>query len=147
MNAQPSPSNQLLTAALRYGDTLKWPVFPCRQGGKTPLTMKGVKDASTDREQILAWWQEWPDANIGVAPGATSGITVLDVDVKPEKGKHGDLTLKALMDEHGELPATPRQRTWSGARIMCLRMRPACGTLPARSARVSTFAAKAATWS
>jgi hypothetical protein len=134
MNAQPSPSNQLLTAALRYGDTLKWPVFPCRQGGKTPLTMKGVKDASADREQILAWWQEWPDASIGVAPGATSGITVLDVDVKPEEAR-GDLTLKALMDEHGSYPPRlARDVEWGTHHVFAYA--PGVRNSPARSARV-----------
>ncbi len=114
MNPQPSPSNPLLTAALRYAEVLSWAVFPCRPKGKAPLTANGFKDASKDRNQILEWWTEWPDANIAVATGAVSGITVLDVDVKPWKGKHGDVTLKALMEECGELPLTPRQRTWSG---------------------------------
>ena len=42
------------------------------------------------------------------------GTVVLDVDVKPWKGVHGDKTLAALVSEHGTLPPTPEQTTWSG---------------------------------
>lgn len=59
-----------------------WPVFPCQQGGKPPLTTHGVKDATTDEKQIRAWWRRWPEANIGVATGKPSGFIVLDLDVK-----------------------------------------------------------------
>src|SRR5690348_8828550 len=36
----------------------------CPSPGKHPaLVEHGVKDATTDAEQIEAWWQEYPDAN------------------------------------------------------------------------------------
>ena len=52
----------------------------CKHPGKHPRTRNGVKDATTDRTIIKAWWKRWPDANIGIATGQTSGIFVLDVD-------------------------------------------------------------------
>src|SRR4051794_39692338 len=35
--------------------------------GKAPLTNNGVLDATTDADQITAWWTDWPDANVGIA--------------------------------------------------------------------------------
>lgn len=56
-------------------------VFPVRARTKVPLTTHGFQDASRDERTILHWWDKWPDANIGVACGA-SGISVLDIDAK-----------------------------------------------------------------
>lgn len=56
-------------------------VFPCRPSDKRPLTTNGFKDATRDERQILQWWDRQPDANIGIACGA-SGISVLDIDSK-----------------------------------------------------------------
>jgi len=54
-------------------------VFPCRARGKEPLTEHGWQDATTDPDIIRAWWERWPDANIGIACGP-SGIVVIDID-------------------------------------------------------------------
>ena len=56
-----------------------WPVLPVAAGAKEPLTVHGVKDATTDDVRIGQWWRKWPDANVGVATGAP-GPTVLDID-------------------------------------------------------------------
>ena len=34
--------------------------------GKIPRTGNGVHDASADADTVTAWWQQWPDANIGI---------------------------------------------------------------------------------
>lgn len=55
----------------------------CSSKGKHPigkLVPNGVKDATKDPEKILEWWSEYPDANIGIATGAVSGVEVLDID-------------------------------------------------------------------
>jgi hypothetical protein len=56
-------------------------VFPVRPRAKMPLTSNGFKDATGAERTILHWWDRRPDANIGVACGA-SGIGVLDIDAK-----------------------------------------------------------------
>ncbi len=56
-------------------------VFPVRPRAKVPLTSNGFKDATGAERTILHWWDRRPDANIGVACGA-SGIGVLDIDAK-----------------------------------------------------------------
>src|SRR5437899_2933409 len=103
----------MLDAALAYA-ARGWAVHPLTPLAKTPLTAHGCKDATTDRAQIETWWTSNPDANIGIATGAVSQISVLDVDVKAWEDKHGDKTLSALTAQHGELPATVVQMTWSG---------------------------------
>ena len=57
------------------------PVFPCVVEGKRPLTRRGFLDASSDPEQVAAWWSRTPNANIGIPTGASSGVVVVDVDV------------------------------------------------------------------
>jgi hypothetical protein len=73
----------LLDHALKYAKR-GVPVFPLKPRGKLPLTVKGFKDATTDERQIRAWWDRWPDANIGVPTGTTAGdggqLLVIDFD-------------------------------------------------------------------
>ncbi|QAY63230.1 DNA replication protein [Xylanimonas allomyrinae] len=59
------------------------PVFPCAPTGKQPLTQRGFLDATTDVDQVAAWWRRRPDANIGVPTGERSGFDVVDVDLHP----------------------------------------------------------------
>jgi hypothetical protein len=71
--------NSLLKHALLYSQK-GMHVFPVKPKGKTPLTKNGFKDASIDFDQIVKWWTQWPDANIGIATGKISGFWVLDID-------------------------------------------------------------------
>ena len=66
-SAAPAEGEQpnLLEKALEYADK-GWYVHPLRREGKKPLTEHGFKDASRDEEAIRAWWDKWPDANIGI---------------------------------------------------------------------------------
>lgn len=107
---------RLLAAALAY-PKLGWRVFPvhswrdsscscgkadCDRPAKHPRTIHGLKDATTDEKKIRAWWKKWPDANIGIATGAESGIFVIDID--PHHG--GDESLADLERRCGKLPDT-----------------------------------------
>ncbi|TFC86334.1 bifunctional DNA primase/polymerase [Cryobacterium sp. TMT4-31] len=57
------------------------PIFPCARGGKRPLTHAGFHEASSDLDQVRAWWARWPSANIGMPTGSPSGFDVVDIDV------------------------------------------------------------------
>lgn len=86
-------ASNLLDVALRYTE-LGFAVFPlhairngrctcpkggaCRSAGKHPRTQHGVKDATTDPQQIADWWHRYPDANIAIA--VPKGVVVLDLD-------------------------------------------------------------------
>ena len=95
---------RMMSAALAFAEH-GWAVFPLKVGEKVPATKHGVKDATTEKSQIVAWWSkaEW---NIGVACGEPSGIFVLDVD-----GEEGMNSLVGL--GHG-FPTTLAQTTPSG---------------------------------
>ena len=79
--------------------------------GKHPRTLRGFKDASTDRETIQRWWAMWPMANVGIATGTASGLLVLDVD--PAHG--GTESLNVLLNAHAaEIPHTVTVETGGG---------------------------------
>lgn len=122
-----------LSAAAREFAAAGVPVFPCTSYGKRPATEHGFHDATTNLDQIEAWWRQSPGANIGVPTGAASGAVVVDVDV------HGPVDGRASFDRahraglvhgwellvrtptggmHAYYPATPgsEQRSWQAAR-------------------------------
>lgn len=120
----------MLEAALAYA--LKgWAVFPCSPRNKQPLVAAdrdadgkpikgtgGVKKASTDPEQIRAWWAKTPDAMIGVAMGL-NGLFALDFDPRTDEATGEEWTLDRLKREleeqvGGALPASLAVRTPSG---------------------------------
>ena len=85
---------KLRAAALEYAAS-GIAIFPCAPKKKTPFLSsaaggKGFNDATSDPEKIAAWWNETPNANIGLVPGM-SGLLVIDVD-----GPEGEASLKAL---------------------------------------------------
>jgi hypothetical protein len=75
----------------------------CAQPGKHPLgalVPHGLREATTNRAQILAWWAQQPQANVGLATGHR--FDVLDLD-----GLAGVAALRAFADQHGiTLPAS-----------------------------------------
>jgi putative DNA primase/helicase len=87
--------DDLLRAALEYAGR-GWRVFPlhgigdrrctcgdrgCSSPGKHPIVRRGLHEASTDEDQVEAWWKQSPLANIAVVTGVTAGIVVVDVDL------------------------------------------------------------------
>jgi hypothetical protein len=74
----------------------------CPSPGKHPRTKNGVKDATTDPDQITRWWERWPQANIGAA--VPDGRVVVDVDT-------ADLAAVVAADE---LPHTATSKTGRG---------------------------------
>jgi putative DNA primase/helicase len=122
----PPTSAQLIEAATSYA-ARGWPVFPCNPKNKQPLLgadkdadqkpirgTGGLKKATTDPEQIAAWWKRWPNALIGLATGhPTKGtecdaqpaglrLFVLDFDPRAD-GETGEIwTLDSLKRETEE---------------------------------------------
>ncbi len=109
------------------------PVVPCRPSGeavKRPYIPRdkdadgveisntgGVKKASTDPDQIRAWWAQWPSAMIGGAMGRELRLLAIDPDA-PEKpdDPDGRAAWDALVAEHGGIPPTHAQETPNGGR-------------------------------
>jgi Bifunctional DNA primase/polymerase, N-terminal len=82
----------------------------CGQVGKHPLgslVPHGVREATTNRARVLAWWTRHPLANIGLATG--HAFDVLDVD-----GPDGEQAIRAFAGEHGLVSSGPLVRTGGG---------------------------------
>jgi len=125
----PAPATpSTLAAALAYAGT-GLPVFPChsvindgcscgrvdcQSAAKHPRTEHGLHDATTDEAIIRGWFDRWPDANIAIATGKSSGLLVLDIDA----AHGGDESLRDLEDEQGPLPDTPESLTGQGRHLL-----------------------------
>jgi Bifunctional DNA primase/polymerase, N-terminal/Primase C terminal 1 (PriCT-1) len=87
-------------------------VFPCVPRGKHPAVATGLKAATVDETTIRQWWQQLPEANVGIATGIPSGIFVVDVD-----GIDAEAELRKLEAEHGALPPTVEAITARGRHV------------------------------
>jgi Bifunctional DNA primase/polymerase, N-terminal/Primase C terminal 1 (PriCT-1) len=99
-----------LSAALRLA-ARGMHVFPCWKGSKKPATTHGLKDATTDRNVIEAWWHR-EDYNVAIATGVVSGVFVLDVD-----GLDAEAELRKLEAIHGSLPPSVEAITARGRHV------------------------------
>jgi putative DNA primase/helicase len=93
--------------------------------GKHPLARlvpNGVKDATHAEAKVTEWWTKYPDANVGAATGAPSGLDVVDID-----GEEGRETVRAWEKAHGPLPETAEQITGGDGRHVLLAHRPGFG--------------------
>jgi RecA-family ATPase len=107
-----TPTGNIFTAAdlARRGFAV-FPIYQRNSGEWLPIAGWPEK-ATTDAEQVSAWWRLWPDARVGMPAGARNGVTVLDVDRK--NGKDGAATLAALGFPDLEALSPVRVRTPSG---------------------------------
>ena len=58
----------------------------------------GHSDATTDRKQILRWWKQWPDANVGIACNSETGPIIVDIDGKSGAAFIEELALPSTME-------------------------------------------------
>jgi hypothetical protein len=99
---------QLPSPAVRTSCSCRDP--GCGQPAKHPLgslVPHGLKDATTNRARVLAWWTQQPQANIGLATGRL--FDVLDVD-----GPAGEHAIRQLAAAHGLASSGPLVRTGGG---------------------------------
>lgn len=98
--------SETLKWALRY-HAADWPIFPCRN--KEPYYealetwgkswQEAVESGQINEGIIRWWWERHPDAQIAVACGKRSGLTVIDIDwIK-------DLKTKKIFYDQGEKPS------------------------------------------
>ncbi|SFJ15154.1 Bifunctional DNA primase/polymerase, N-terminal [Phyllobacterium sp. CL33Tsu] len=70
----------------------------------TNATANGVPGSSKDPDQVRTWWEQWPNACIGLRTGKINGFVVVDID------KHGlsdgFKTIKAFEDVDPNSTAT-----------------------------------------
>lgn len=83
-------------------------VFPADPRSKAPLVERGFYDATTNLDQIDAWWGRWPLALI--AHRVAADQLLLDIDPR-----HGGIEVwMALKAEIGQLPVTRIHRSGRG---------------------------------
>jgi hypothetical protein len=101
-----------MKAALDYGH-LGWSVIPIEPRGKRPvLRWQVYQHRQSDATEVAEWFRRWPDANIAIVTGVTSGLVVLDLDPR-----HGaDASLQGLEYKHGPIAETVEARTGGGGR-------------------------------
>ena len=108
--------NTLFKAALSLAGN-GYLVFPVKPNDKRPLTLNGLNDASNHIQIIRQWWQQWPQANIGIRTGSLSGFFVLDID-----GDDGENSLSKLEQQYTPLPPTHEVITGGGSRHLYFKM-------------------------
>ena len=95
----PVKTTEIRDAALDYAER-RWRVVPLHDRDKRPYPKAWQKVATNDPEVITGWFQQWPDANVGIVLGEESGI--IDIECDDEQAEQ---TLRDLFD--GDIPNTP----------------------------------------
>ncbi|MEZ5558161.1 MAG: bifunctional DNA primase/polymerase [Pseudomonadales bacterium] len=112
-----TPGPEIAAAALAYCRR-GWSVVPVRPREKRPLIRwQAFQSQRASAEQISAWYERWPEANVAIVTGVVSDLVVLDVD--PAHG--GSASLEVLQSSHGMLPVTVEARSGGGGRHLYFR--------------------------
>jgi hypothetical protein len=94
---------------------------PCSNIGKHPRTEHGLKDATTEPDQIRAWGERWPDANIAIVLGAPAGIFAFDLDRHCAEQDGIDGFADVCRELGVAIPDTPVQLTGGGGQQVIFR--------------------------
>jgi hypothetical protein len=104
-------STDMCAAALDYAKR-GWEVFPAKSDG-SKKSEKSAKFSnghrwgkSVDPAEIRANYENWPNANIGIATGAETGFFVVEADTRKGHNVDGIASLRKLEVDHGTLPKT-----------------------------------------
>ncbi|OSI79306.1 hypothetical protein BSZ21_01510 [Bradyrhizobium canariense] len=96
-------------AALQYA-AMGLEVFPAPAGQKKSHKSEKHSGAkwgkTTDPDEIRSDFRKWPDANVAIVTGETSGIFVVEADTAEGHGVDGLASIRELEIEHGPFPET-----------------------------------------
>lgn len=77
-------------------------VIPVRKSNKRPLIKWAeFQTRLPTHEELKAWWDKWPDANIALITGELSGINIVDIDTK-----EGNVNLNEFLPDTFVAPMT-----------------------------------------
>ena len=113
----PTMSNQrgersvmsLLKTALYYKKNLGYSVIPVGWTKKPLIEWKEFQKRLPTDEEIIKWWTQTPEANIGVVTGKISGVIVIDLD--------SEEAIAEIQKLIKILPLTVRSRTPRGMHL------------------------------
>lgn len=102
-----------------------WHLFPCAPFAKEPLFSarrggRGCHDGTNEHAVLRAWFERTPGANVAVATGRASALTVIDVDSK----NGGEASVAELAAKGFVFPKTLRAITPGGGFHLFYRYRP-----------------------
>jgi len=101
-----SKDESLLDEAL-YLLSRGWSVVPQIPGAKKPcVKWKPYQDRLPTEQELVTWFEEWPDAGLALVLGPVSGVFVIDVD--------GEEAHLALLERLGKEPLGPKALSGSG---------------------------------
>lgn len=81
----PAYGTTLTADGRRFCTCRKGPL--CESGGKHPVISAWTKQPATSLADVEAYWEEYPDANVGIVTGTISRIWVLDLDLDKPGGR------------------------------------------------------------
>jgi hypothetical protein len=113
-------------------------VFPCNPLHKAPLVGRdkdadgnpidktgGLYKATTNIDQVRAWWTMWPNAMIGIRMGEASGIWAIDPDAPKGPGDpDGRKNWEELQQQHGVASRTHTHDTPGGGQHLLFKYCP-----------------------
>src|SRR5512134_2277855 len=69
---------EIAKAALAYR-AQGWSLVPIEPRGKRPLVRwERFQERAPSEAEIVAWFERWPEANVGIVTGGVSGLVVVD---------------------------------------------------------------------
>jgi hypothetical protein len=101
--------------------------YKCRKSGKHPNLGEGWQyKASTDTTLVSAWWDEFPNSNVGILMG--EGLITVDLDLLKagHRGMSGLEEWQMIQEHCGPAPETRTARTGSGGLHFIYREPPGC---------------------
>ena len=119
MNSSSTFDSPCFASALEY-TARGWHVFPAPPGAKKSHIAgkygNGTRwSATADPAQIRKHWKRWPDANVGIACGLTSGLLVIECDTPEGHDVDGVAQMMQLIATHEPLPDTIEALSPSGS--------------------------------
>ena len=102
--------NPIFKAALGYLGR-GYSVIPVAKSKKPLIEWAEYQTRKPRAEEVQAWWDKFPDANVGIVTGKVSGLTVIDCD-----SKQG---IDAVARVAGENFVSPTVETSRGVQYYC----------------------------
>jgi hypothetical protein len=104
-------------AALGYRIMFDFSVIPIKPRAKVPMIKwQDYQVALPEEMEVMEWFTQFPDANVGIITGKVSGITVVDIDT--------DAGLGAISKYMPPLMVTPTAKTQKGGRHLYFKYVP-----------------------
>lgn len=70
----------IVEQATYYRTHFNWSVIPVGRNKKPLIDWKRYQEKLPTVGEITAWWQRFPNANIGIVTGKISSLVVIDID-------------------------------------------------------------------